>query len=179
MKTLSQQKGFALLFAVLLAALLLAVGLSIFNLSLKEVQISGAGRESQMAFYAADAGIECAIYWDAQIVNGQTMFSSSTVGFQPQNSVECGGVDVSRASFDETDATQGAWSNPNGNETTFSFQLTDASLGLDQPCVTVSVAKDTAIVDGSSVDRTTIRASGRNICDTEARRVERGLVAVY
>ena len=30
----------------------------------KELKLSGLGRESQIAFYAADAGIECFFYWE-------------------------------------------------------------------------------------------------------------------
>lgn len=56
--------GFTLLFAVFTASLLLAISLSILNISLKESQLTGIARESQFAFYAADAGIECALYWD-------------------------------------------------------------------------------------------------------------------
>ena len=60
----NNQKGFALLFAVLMSSLLLTVGLSIFSIALKELSISTSGRQSQYAFYAADSGRECALYWD-------------------------------------------------------------------------------------------------------------------
>lgn len=57
-------KGFALLFSVLLASFLLTIGLSIFSIALKELAISTAARQSVRAFFAADSGRECAIYWD-------------------------------------------------------------------------------------------------------------------
>jgi len=56
--------GFTLLFAAFTSSLLLAISLSILNISLKESQLTGIARESQFAFYAADAGVECALYWD-------------------------------------------------------------------------------------------------------------------
>jgi len=56
--------GFALLFAVITASVLLTIGLSIFNISLKELLLSTASRDSQVAFYAADSARECALYWD-------------------------------------------------------------------------------------------------------------------
>src|SRR5581483_9987816 len=68
-------KGFAMLFAVLVASLLLAIGISIFNLTVKELILSSSGRESQFAFYAADTGAECAIYWDFK---GVDIFATST-----------------------------------------------------------------------------------------------------
>jgi len=55
--------GFAMLFAVLTASLLLTIGISIFNISFKELLISTNARESQIAFYAADSARECAVYW--------------------------------------------------------------------------------------------------------------------
>lgn len=63
---LRTSKGFALLFSVLLSSLLLTIGLSIFSIALKELSISTAVRQSIHAFYAADSGRECAIYWDVK-----------------------------------------------------------------------------------------------------------------
>src|SRR4051812_23803804 len=61
-----QKKGFSLLLAVLLGSLLISVGLGIFNLTFKESIISASGRESEYALYAADSGIDCALYYDIQ-----------------------------------------------------------------------------------------------------------------
>jgi len=64
--TKDRRRGFAMLFAVLTASLLLTIGISIFNISLKELLISTAARESQVAFYSADSARECALYWDVK-----------------------------------------------------------------------------------------------------------------
>lgn len=56
--------GFVILYAVVLASLVLAVGISIISIATKQVSISGFGRESQYAFYAANTGTECALFWD-------------------------------------------------------------------------------------------------------------------
>lgn len=58
------QQGFTLFIAVVTASVVLAIGISILNITLKEFILSGVTRESEMAFYAADAGMECALYWD-------------------------------------------------------------------------------------------------------------------
>ena len=60
------ESGFAMLFAVLVASILLAIGISIFSLTTKELILSAADRESQFSFYSADTGAECALYWDFQ-----------------------------------------------------------------------------------------------------------------
>lgn len=62
----TRHNGFALLFAILTASLILTVGLAIFNITLKEFVLSSQIRDSQFAFYAADTGLECALYWDLQ-----------------------------------------------------------------------------------------------------------------
>ncbi len=59
-------KGYTLLFAVLVSSLVLAVGISILNISKKEFLLSSSARESTTAFYAADSGLECAVYFDIQ-----------------------------------------------------------------------------------------------------------------
>ncbi|MBI5005114.1 MAG: hypothetical protein HZC03_00715 [Candidatus Lloydbacteria bacterium] len=73
-------RGFVLLYAVLVASIALSIGISLYGITLKELLISSSSRDSQLAFYAADAGAECALYWDVQ----EKAFSTST-----QNSIAC------------------------------------------------------------------------------------------
>jgi len=79
------KSGFAMLYAVLVASILLSIGLAIFNLTIKELLLSSLGRDSQFAFYAADTGAECALYWDFRA----DAFSTSTL-----SNIECAGVTV-------------------------------------------------------------------------------------
>ncbi len=87
-KNSQQNKGYTLLFAVLVSALTLSVGISILNISKKEFLLASSARESTTAFYAADSGIECAVYYDNlgkfsitdnTFANGMTC-SNSSVG---------------------------------------------------------------------------------------------------
>lgn len=77
-----KNKGFALLYAVLISSALLAIGLAIFNITIKELLFSSLGRDSQFAFYAADTGSECAFYWDFE----HNSFATSSI-----SSIECAG----------------------------------------------------------------------------------------
>jgi len=61
--------GFALLFSVLVASLLLTIGLSIFSIALKELAISTATRQSIHAFYAAESGRQYALYNDLRLTD--------------------------------------------------------------------------------------------------------------
>jgi hypothetical protein len=76
-------KGFALLFSVLISSLLLTIGLSIFSIALKELAISTATRQSVHAFYAADSGREYALYQDlilGDILDDNFDFANPTQG---------------------------------------------------------------------------------------------------
>jgi len=56
--------GVALFVAILTASIALTIGLGVLGTSLKEIKLSSLGRESMSAFFAADAGLECALYFD-------------------------------------------------------------------------------------------------------------------
>ena len=62
----SQRRGFALMIAALVASIVLALGASIYDVSIKQLTLSSLSRESQFAFYAADTAAECALYWDSR-----------------------------------------------------------------------------------------------------------------
>jgi Tfp pilus assembly protein PilX len=64
MKKQKFNKGFTLLLALIVANAVLIMGLGVYGIIIREIELSGLGRESQIAFYAADSGTECALYWD-------------------------------------------------------------------------------------------------------------------
>ncbi len=59
-----KKSGFAMLFAVLVSSVLVAIGISMFSISLKELMVATSARDSEIAYYAADSAKECAKYWD-------------------------------------------------------------------------------------------------------------------
>lgn len=72
-------RGFALLFTLLITSIIFSISLGVYNLIIGEIILSGTGRDSQLAFYAADAGTECALYWDIQHPGlAKSAFSTST-----------------------------------------------------------------------------------------------------
>ena len=56
--------GFTLLFASLVGALVLTVGMAILSIALKQLTLTSAGKATQQSFYSADTGVECALYLD-------------------------------------------------------------------------------------------------------------------
>jgi len=74
-KSLRDSTGFTLLLSLLVISIVLVTGLSISGIIMKEIVLSGFGRESQIAFYAADTGLECAFYWDVKGAFASTTYS--------------------------------------------------------------------------------------------------------
>lgn len=150
------KRGFTLLFAVLVANLILAIGIATFALTVKQVTLSSVGRESQFAFFAADSGIECALYWD---FTSQAFSATEAI-----DQIVCNGTTITEA--DDGGAIGGRGY---GNPTTFTFTFPP-----DPFCAQVSVTKY------DSPRRTVIDSRGYNTCDTgNPRRVERGIRANY
>lgn len=151
----SRQGGFALLFAVIASGILASIAIAIFNLSLREALLSSFGRESQMAFYAADSGAECALYSDIKLgAFAANRFST------PAGSIACGGevASVTITAMDDTSATSIA-----------SFTFGDL-------CTDIIVAKSRS----AGVLRTTLESRGHSTCDTASPvRVERALRITY
>ncbi len=158
----NKQKGIALFIAILVSGVVLVIGAGVMEISLKEMKLSSLGRESAKAFYAADTGLECALYWDnvTNIDNRGTVF--------PKNSSEtlmvfncAGGVGIDSVTSDASSAT-----------TKFGILLG----GVDDPCVDVIVSK----VDNITYVTTTIESRGLNSCDSaNPRRSERGVKSTY
>lgn len=62
LKQKTQQSGFALLITILVLSVVVAVTLAIVELSLKQLKLSVDSTDSESAFHAANAGLECARY---------------------------------------------------------------------------------------------------------------------
>ena len=151
------QRGFTLLLAVLISSILIAIGSAIFNILSKEIILSSSGRESQFAFFAADTGIECALYWDTK----QNAFATTSALTQ----VACGGglADLTRTSG-------GTLLRPTYT-TAFSFPLNG---GVANPCITVTVTKTFYPTE------TVIASQGYNTCvTTNPLRLERAIRVQY
>jgi len=83
-KLKTESRGFTLLLSALIASVVLALGVSIFEITLKQISLSSMGRDSQFAFYAADTGAECALYWDIRWNYFATTTPANVIPPQPQ-----------------------------------------------------------------------------------------------
>src|SRR5579872_6456435 len=88
----NKKRGYALYTAIILTGILILVAYVTANLAVKELLISNASSDSHIAFYNADTGVECAMYWDLK--NGAvSAFDPSTPG-----SVNCNGQTITSGS---------------------------------------------------------------------------------
>lgn len=55
--------GFALLMTLIVVSVVISVGLTLIDLTIKQLRLSTGSRDSEVAFHAANAGVECARYW--------------------------------------------------------------------------------------------------------------------
>ncbi len=172
-------KGFALFLAVVIMSILLSISYSIVNISTKELILSMSSRESQFAFYAADSGIECAMYWDFKNLEPDLDGNQISISAFDKNSnganVNCNGA-----------GNIANWTKPlpsrSGNIITTDTSFDIKNLNSSDGCVSVFVKK-TENVDGlgniTSIT-TNIESRGYNTCDVNnPRRVERGIETNY
>ncbi len=147
--------GFAIIFAVLIGSIFLFLGIFIAHVSFKEIILSSAGKQSETAFFAADTGTECALYWDFRVGGTFPKSSSESV----RSPITCNGTSVPVA-LEASTATAA----------TSTFTLNFSPKG----CVLVKVGKT---VSGSTV----IESRGRNECTSGVNpsRVERALRVRY
>lgn len=62
----TQEQGFTLLYAMLIITMVLIASSAILSISMKELRLSVVGRDAAEAYYAAESGYECAVYWARQ-----------------------------------------------------------------------------------------------------------------
>jgi len=61
---IKQNKGFAILFSVMISSIILTIALGVANIAYKQIKFSTSAREANEAFFAADTGAECALMND-------------------------------------------------------------------------------------------------------------------
>ena len=154
MKIISQKnKGFALLFAIMLSSIILAISIGVANIALKEVNFSTSAKDTNDAFFATDTGIECALMYDKSNPTNNACLGSSAIN--------CAGVTIFPSGF-----------SPNWN-----FII--SGLGSsNQSCASVDVSKDLVNHTTSIISKG--YDTGNTLCNSSnANRIERELRVNY
>ncbi len=177
--------GYTMLFAVLVSTVLLSIGIFILNVSKKEVLLSSIGRESALAFYAADGGVECAHYHNTA---NPSLFNVGPNGSTLAGTISCGNLSITIPATTAVSGVVGIVS-PATHRNIVTFFV--GTLGNPGQCAEVRVLKDYVFSAGTSAGpdgvppatsdsyspiKTIIDSRGYNTCvPGDPRRVERGL----
>jgi Tfp pilus assembly protein PilX len=152
-------RGFTLLIALILTSVVLAVGVALIDIAVKQLALASSAKNSRVAFYNADAALECALYYDQQ---EHAFYYGETQNIP----ISCNGVALSSfpALSDYTETQNGS-----ARTTTYAVPCADGS-GIT---ANVTIIKQPS---GTS----DIYANGYNTCSaSSATRIERGLKVHY
>ena len=180
-KKQNNEKGFAMLFAVLTASLLVTIGVSIFSISLKELMISASIRDSQTAYYAARSANECFKYWEYYDTSGvfNPIDSSNQLKSDgSQANIVCNGITVpiillknnNTYTYNGLPFFKYSSVDDTGPEASFSYQITAEPQYCD-PSIQICSA-----TTYSMYSTTTFRGYNTG---SSGRRVERGYTIAY
>lgn len=136
-------KGFALLFSIVVSSIILFITLGISSVASKQSLISTSVKNSDTALFAADSGIECALYLD-----NSGAFIDSAIPAQ------CLGIELSFPSSPVI-----------GGQGVTSFIAYELGIN-NQGCAIITVEKDTDSV--TSIVTTKITSKGYNVADVPA-----------
>ncbi|OGZ47731.1 MAG: hypothetical protein A3J55_03685 [Candidatus Ryanbacteria bacterium RIFCSPHIGHO2_02_FULL_45_17b] len=164
-----KNKGTALFLTGVIISIALAVGIGVSTISFRELRITRTILPSFQAFYAADAGVECAYYWDDQDPSLSKYGPTQTSNF----SITClGEDDLDTNNIDVTYSVGGV-----GNLTriyTFDTMELDNGNCVD---VTVQVRENVTDTNGNVFPRCLrIDSFGGNACVSGGVKVQRGLL---
>ncbi len=161
-KVKTNRQGFALLVSIITTGILLLISLGVANIALKQLVISNTYQSSQYAFYIADSGMECAMFWDLKNPNNPIVsaFATTTAG-----TITCNGQTVT------TNSEPSLPSQIGGGGT--SKPISIFSINFGSGCAIVTVDKTNATT-------TTINSHGYNTCSPLfPRKYERGITITY
>lgn len=190
---IGRKRGFTLYYAALFGSIILVVGASMLGLTLKEFLLSSSLEQSEYAFFAADSGTECALYWDTipdynnvfpdcYVDNTSCVTSQGTPTGYAYRTMTPGVTPFSVSNPEFLKCDGGKAVNPavtaytsTSATTTFQYQL---GPGAGSYCVTVDVGKQ---INPDQSVTTTIFSRGNNLpCSSDAaQKVERAIYTVY
>ena len=120
-KNIKKNKGFVILFSVVLSSAIFALALGVASISFKEIKFGTITKETNSAFFAADTGAECALYHDGGAIN---RFISPDLGGQ----IACAGTNITPVFSGDTNA--------------WAYNFTIINLGnTSQGCAKVTINK--------------------------------------
>lgn len=150
----SRQQGFAMLFTVLIVSIILSLAIGISNVTYKQNLLSSIAKDSQVAFSAADDGIECGMAYDLSATYFPRGFGPASI---PTKSLSCGATNFT---MDEA--------NSSTSFIVFKQTVSDQT----KPCKSIVFNKTDAVINK-------VQSRGYSMCQNTPRQVERALEVRY
>ncbi|MEK7459492.1 MAG: hypothetical protein AAB636_00300 [Patescibacteria group bacterium] len=152
---IKKNNGFVILFSIILVSIILSIALGVGSIALQEVNFSTSSKNSNEAFFAADLGVECALFNDSQ---DKFLIDGSSVG----KKISCAGND------DITIEYLGSSS--------YKFVIPNLGNSSKKNCVKVQISKGASLTSISSKGYNT----GDDNCESlSIRRTEQALKVEY
>ena len=136
-----KQSGFALLVSLIVVGAVLSIGLAIIDLSIKQVRLAATTKDSEIAFHAANAGMECARYWRRQ---ANASMETGTPTSQPLECFSATAADVPGSSNSVVNGSGEVSAGPavttagSGSAYVYEYEFTWGTPGVDQRCTSIT-----------------------------------------
>jgi hypothetical protein len=164
-----QPRGIALLLAIIFTAVVLSIGLSLADISYKQIILASVAKQSEYAFYNADSAVECALEMDQQ-------YNTFNLASEPHGANVASEVVVASPIPCEGQASS------NISMVAYGNSATTITTVIQIPCAN-NVGKNASVTvykQASATPHTAIYAEGFNDCNSsDPNRVARGIVAKY
>lgn len=162
------KKGFTLLVAIVTTTMLFIVSFAVVDIALKLLVLTYSNQESQYAFYNAESGMECALYWDLKNPGGVSAFDISAPSI-----IHCNGQTIQTG--DTLPSPPGGSALVGGGGSGNPDSVFVINNLQPKGCAVVYVRKSQVAPYDTTVD-----AYGYNNCTSGAmRRFERGVTLTY
>lgn len=161
---IKKNSGFALLYAVMISSIILAMTLGVMNISLKEIKFSTEAKDTNEAFFNADIGAECALYYDIKNINFFSNPESGNIPTGEESIIKCANLSITYPNYNQINSN--SW---------FYDDFTISGLGNSgQGCAIVKIEK----TDSPEIT-TKITSKGYNNCVSNTNIIERELELNY
>lgn len=91
---INNEKGFVLLYAVLVTMVIVTVGVLMINIVTRQIVLSSVAKNSQVAFYAANAGLDCAFHYYSESLFGSKNTEGDFIPPDDTLNINCDGPRV-------------------------------------------------------------------------------------
>lgn len=158
MQKKTQQSGFAMLFTVLIISIILSLAVGISSITFKQGLLSSIAKDSQVAFFTADSGLECGLLYDLMNTGGAYHFPRG----RAPNSITLTTFSCNNLQFQISVA-----------ESSMNYIVfREVVSNQNNPCRTI-------VFNKTHATEKKVQSRGYNICRNVPRQVERALEAKY